>query len=65
LNRLMVEYFPDNLLGGLQPDLGDRNQPRGPRLQRIETAPFVPTIVKKRQEDVNVDNASSGAVPEK
>src|SRR5437667_9445165 len=32
---------------------GDRNQPRGPRLQRIEPAPFVPTIVKKRQEERN------------
>ena len=61
----MVEYFPDNLLGGLQPDLGDRNQPRGPRLQRIEPAPFVPTIVKKRQEGEDVENASSQAEPEK
>ncbi len=43
----------------------DRNQPLGPRLQRVEPAPFVPTIVKKRQEDDDPDNASSDADPEK
>ena len=44
---------------------GDRNQPSGPRLQRITPAPFVPTIVKKRQEDDDVDKASRDADPEK
>jgi len=44
---------------------GDRNQPLGARLQRMEPAPFVPTVVKKRQEDDDVDNASSDADPEK
>ncbi len=42
---------------------GDRNQPRGPRLQRIEAAPFVPTIVKKRQEEGD-DPAPCDADPE-
>ena len=43
---------------------GDRNQPLGPRLQRIEPAPFVPTIMRKRQEERN-DTAPGDADPEK
>jgi len=40
----------------------DRNQRREPTFQRISPAPFVPTIVKKKQEDHD-DKSSSDADP--
>lgn len=42
----------------------DRNKRQAPTWQRIEPAPFVPTLVKKKRDDEEIESAPSDTIPE-
>jgi len=56
LNKLTRDVYKDRLQ--------QQQQKQRPTWQRIEPAPFVPTLVKKREEDQDVETAPSDTIPE-